>query len=217
MVLLENRKGGRDFPTHLREKEPQKRSDGELGLETVSWDALVYPSCFSVWFFNTGSSAPGQNSVKARERCTGCQSVLRSREAATQLSTISHRDHRHLSGHWFLPRKPFSTEALTIMFTELYYITKEMALESFQWWRSATSPSSHRPESNRATSRGKRGQEAERRCIMLLFLCLQHQSSCLTHFILEMALEMKAERAKRHPEDTSVLAVKRQALSPPDL
>jgi len=47
-----------------RKNHPQGRSDGGLGLEAVSWDALVYHSYFSAQVFNTDSSAPGQNSVK---------------------------------------------------------------------------------------------------------------------------------------------------------
>lgn len=30
-----------------RKRHPQQRLDGELGLETISWDALVYHSYFS--------------------------------------------------------------------------------------------------------------------------------------------------------------------------
>lgn len=121
------RKGGTEglsHPADRKKSHPQRRSDGELGLETTSWDALVYHSYFSVQVFSTDSSAPGQNTVK--------EGKMHWLPKPAALQRGGHRvQHRQQLGSQQLVSasvfsKQFFSEMLTITEICKRYIMKEM-------------------------------------------------------------------------------------------
>lgn len=95
---------------------PQRRRDGELGLETISWDALItvaYHSYFSAQVFDTDSVAPGQNKSKEGKDALAATAQCTPEGKAPSLVPLAGGLAGSLSAQRCFPTKPFSTEMFT--------------------------------------------------------------------------------------------------------